>query len=488
MLVCGAAPGLAGEGATLDPSPNPAAVGDTVTITGSDWTIDVDLFVAPDRTCDQGRVATGTVVDGQFRATFTVDQAVGTYRLSGCEGGKFQLSVPFDVVAQPKPPGLSATPKSGVADRQVHVTGANWVPSLGDVTLLFGRSHRRLTSVSVLEDGTFATSFDLDPRLSSGNYQLTACQECDAAEAHPQQSITLVVTSPSEQKRPVLVFSPSTGVVGDRVTVSGVNWNASAGVVRLFLHGEQSRDLSRQWISFPVLAGGRFRQVVTLPPADARTYSIVACQRCRSTTRRISTTADVTVVDSAQVDPAITPSPGEGRAGATVRVLGSGWRADGNPVFIFATAEDSTDPSRAIGKAVPTVDGAFSTQLKVPDREAGTYVFVACQHCAAATGRLQARVAFRILVTPGAPKGLVVLGVALAACAVGFGGGLVTNGLRNRRKQRAATSAETPRLELRPDPTGLVTSRSPDGHVALSLRLVPHQRLAPDEITMEELR
>lgn len=87
-------------------------------------------------------------------------------------------------------------------------------------------------------------------------------------------------------------------------------------------------------------------------------------------------------------DPSIGVSPGHGRAGDEVTLSGGGWFPENGAVQISLGGVPVT--------AFPVPAGSFSETFAIPDLEAGSYDFTACQRCPPDEGETSLPVSFTV--------------------------------------------------------------------------------------------
>jgi hypothetical protein len=196
---------------------------------------------------------------------------------------------------------LRLTSTTVTAGDLLTVHGEGWYSDNGDVELFFllpdGGDPQPLTPLpSSPEDWTVEGT--INAPSAGGDYTLLACQPCTDQDHEPRTFTFTVAGATAEPTIPVepdvvLELQPSTGAPGESVDVLGEGWDPDGGRVRVFVGPAASRDgpdaIAR------VRPDETFVASVVVPALDAGTYTVTACQGCR-TSDPVAQTATLTVL------------------------------------------------------------------------------------------------------------------------------------------------------------------------------------------------
>ncbi len=176
-------------------------------------------------------------------------------------------------------PTLKLVSPSVVAGHVLVVSGENWSPKSGDVSLQleqlapptpYGKSvHLPVGDNGAFSNAKFPVRFD----TPDATYHLVACQACDGAEA-PSAQIDLTVQAHTLQLDP-----PSAGA-GEVVTASGEGWNTDLGPVSLFPAFPDVCDPSAALAVATPTGSFTFLVTATVPASQPGEYRYMAAQ-CR---------------------------------------------------------------------------------------------------------------------------------------------------------------------------------------------------------------
>ncbi|MGH2659604.1 MAG: calcium-binding protein [Actinomycetota bacterium] len=173
-----------------------------------------------------------------------------------------------------------------------------------------------------------------------------------------------------------LGLDPVHGRAGEKVAVTGQDWDPGLGDVALYLDRSDIGVLDPLALTTPRIDGS----IVTafdVPERAAGEYTVVACQRC-SGRGAVEATYPFSI-DPSLPTPTITLQPSSGAAGELIRVAGTGFNAAGPIEVYFESADVSARPITTVS---PSPDGSFRDAFRVPRRPSGTYSVLACQGCA----------------------------------------------------------------------------------------------------------
>lgn len=178
-------------------------------------------------------------------------------------------------------PTLKLVSPSVVAGHVLVVSGENWSPKSGDVSLQLEQlapptPSGKSVHFPVGENGAFSNAkFPVRFDTPDATYHLVACQACDAdgAEA-PSAQIDVTVQAHTLQLDP-----PSAGA-GEVVTASGEGWNTDLGPVSLFPAFPDVCDPSAALAVATPTGSFTFSVTATVPASQPGEYRYMAAQ-CR---------------------------------------------------------------------------------------------------------------------------------------------------------------------------------------------------------------
>lgn len=331
----------------LDPPSGP--VGTRVTVTGSGWAIPTGgegperPLVALSFGADPAVVLSPPQFDGtrtsRFTATIEVPDVVPeTYTVRATQA-ELEATADFLVPAR-----VTVDPDVAAVDEVVTLTGEGWDPGEPLEVALMQESVTVVPDVAlgpVRFDGRDFTTTLTVPDVPGGAY------EVEVAQGPARQRADLAV-------RPSVAVDPTSGGVGDVVTVTGAGWgrgdvDLAIGGIPLVPQGPPER-----------VGRSRFSARVGVPDLPSGTYDVTATQSCGSECERRATV-------SFTVAPRILLDPVAGPPGTSVTVTGSGF----DPESATVLSVDGVPLAPATG---PTWSGAsrFTLTFTLPDRAAGT--------------------------------------------------------------------------------------------------------------------
>jgi hypothetical protein len=218
---------------TLNPIGGP--VGSAVTITASNYPTNSVLSAKFDGVPVATSPATVTVAGVTTVFTITVPTTTaGTHVITVLQDGINPLTQPFTV--QPKVTVTSPTAKQGPVGSAVTVAGTGF--SGGSVSATVTIGGQTLAVVSVDSTGSFTASGNV-PSVPAG------AQPVSASDGAGNNAYVAPGTPPGWDNRdsfgvtPTLVVSPTSGLAGSKVTISGTGWSPNqVGTIVLKLTGQ----------------------------------------------------------------------------------------------------------------------------------------------------------------------------------------------------------------------------------------------------------
>jgi len=311
-------------------SPTSGNVGDTVNVTGSGFNASATVTIY----FDTSSVRTVTAASsGGFTTTFTVpDSYKGTHTVKGTDASGDSPGVSFTTSQK-----ITINPTSGAVGDTVTVSGTGFAAN-SNVSFFFDDASVGTTPTSN-GNGTFSGTFSV-PATSRGSHTVKA-QDASANAATATFSVSVKLT-----------VSPTSGAVGDTVTVGGTGFAANSNVS--FFFDDAAIGTATSTNSGGTFTGSSF----TIPPTTRGGHTVKAQDASAN-----AATATFSVSQK------ITISPTSGTSGSTVNVTGTGFGANKTITITYNGAAVGTTPA-----ALTTDDkGSFSGSFAVPSGLAGTY-------------------------------------------------------------------------------------------------------------------
>ncbi|GAA4346475.1 hypothetical protein [Angustibacter luteus] len=197
------------------------------------------------------------------------------------------------------------------------------------------------------------------------------------------------VAATASATSPSLTLSQSSGSPGDQRTISGSGWCAN-GDLSVGIAVKGTLDAPTRLFA-TTLDAGTFSRSFEVPQLVTGPSTISAVQSCVGFRAPRTAQVDFTVTSTyvLQLD---RPSA---RPGTTVVATGENWDAAAGPVSLFLSADQASDPAKALTAATPQ-DGRFTAPFTTPDVTPGGYRLFACQLCDQPKGRPSQTVSFTI--------------------------------------------------------------------------------------------
>jgi hypothetical protein len=242
-------------------------------------------------------------------------------------------------------PEINANPASGEAGTMVSVTGTGFDRRNG-VDFSFGGTP--VTNVVWLvesggrtnTDGTFAVNLTV-PDIVPGSYTILAEDE-DDNDIFATATFSVVVNT-------AINLSPTTGLVGDSITVNGSSFGAGATATLYF------DDVNIGTVQIGI--DGSFTASIDIPASTTGVHII----RVEDTAARLATA-------NISIEPEMTMTPLAGLMGDGVNVSGSGFSSNQDITIMYS------DIAVTLATPIETdADGSFSGSFSVPAIPGGAY-------------------------------------------------------------------------------------------------------------------
>lgn len=329
------------------PAGNYGPVGTVVTLTCTGFTVGQPYTVSFGGTA----MTTGTTGTSPFTATFTVPSRVrGDYTVAISVTGDTSNTETFSVV-----PEITFTPITSV-----HV---------GDTVTVAGTGFAASISITVRYDSTSmgTTTTNSSGVFSSFTFTVPACTEGNhALKAEETSAITNYDTETVEVD-PKITINPTTGSVGDTITVTGNGFDGSSSLTIYF-------DTTTMTTASTNSSGTLSSATFVVPSTSRGTHTVKvqdAGSNYATTTFSVSTK--------------ITINPASGPSGTTVTVTGTGFAGSSTVTITYAGTAVVTNPSSVVTGST----GGFTATFVVPVSPVGTYVVSASAGSDTATANFQ---------------------------------------------------------------------------------------------------
>jgi len=236
-------------------------------------------------------------------------------------------------------PSITIDPVEGGAGVTVLVSGKGF-DGRNYVDIYLGNTLIEKTASRTSTLGSFAEQVTIPTDTQPGTYVIEAVDEDDDDIFAAKNFAVILLLDP------VITLEPSSGKVGDTVSVSGVEFNPAKSI-SLSIDGTAVTPVS----PITSTAEGTFSGSFVIPELAAGTHTLEA-----TASGGVETTATFTVSSE------ITMTPATGKAGTEVTVTGTGFGAARTVTVYFKGEPVATTPS----PATTSSKGSFSCTFKVP--------------------------------------------------------------------------------------------------------------------------
>jgi hypothetical protein len=387
LLAVPITPALAAPALTL--SASTGSTGAVITVTGSGFTSDGSGFVWFDTNGNSARDAgepylAAAVAVGVFSAPGTITVPAvprGSYNVCADvpSGSPNEATTPFAVTPDIT---ITFTTPAHVGDT-ITVAGTGFAATAG-ITVRFDTTSVGTTTTT--SSGTFSSFTFTIPASTEGSHTIKA-EETSSTTNNATESIAI---------SPKITINPTTGSVGDAITVSGNGFDGSSTVTISFDAVTMTTASTN--------SSGTLSATFAVPSTSRGTHTVRA-QDAGSN----YATATFTVSTK------ITINPTSGPSGTTVTVTGTGFAASQTVIITYAGTNVVTSPSPVTTGST----GGFTATFVVPVSPVGTYEVRASAGTDTATANFQSTTDATIsTVTSASAPGNV--GMSLTITGVGF--------------------------------------------------------------------
>ena len=334
-----ATPALA-QSVTSYPSSGP--VGTMVTVAGTNFTAGntYSITFAYGTTFAHTVAYTTTVVGTTFAPIFPVPAVPRGYYTILTQTTPRNYPTYFTVTPQ-----ITLSPSSGYVGSTVTVSGTGF--NAGSVTIYFDTTAVGTATAST--SGTFTNVTFTVPDSCQGSHTIKGS---DATGVSPN------VTFTTSQK---ITLSPTSGAVGDEVTVSGTGFRASKPITITF----DGDTVTTSPASVSTDSNGSFSNTTfTIPTCVNDTYEVKASDGFYTDTADFTTSAGVTISP-------ITTQTSPGHVGDEVTVSGTGFVVNHQVTITYLSVPI------AVATTATDANGTFSATFEVPASEGGAHTITA---------------------------------------------------------------------------------------------------------------
>ncbi len=289
------------------------------------------------------------------------------------------------VIALPATPALAQTimlsPASGTASTTVSVTGYTFTAYIGQpVYILFNYNY--VAAATVIAGGSFTTAFVVPAAYTTAMTVPVTVQHTTPTYDASKQIAVAYFTVTARQ----ITISPSSGYVGDTVTVSGSGFNPSLSVTIYF-------DTTAVRTVTATATGTFSGATFTVPESYRGTHTVKG-----SDVSGYSPSVNFTV------SPKITVTPASGVVGDTVTINGTGFAASSSIIFSF--------DAQSVSASTTTTNGSFTNNtfaIPASSRESHT---IKAQDASANYATATFTVGHKITITPTSGSSLTTVTVS----------------------------------------------------------------------------
>ncbi len=358
--------------ASITLSPTEGKIGTSVTITGSGFTASTEgntelvVIYFSDESATVGKYIgddvlnyeyltyTSVSTSGSFSTSPDIPEALtdgdvdvdvesGTYYFYITEYGDYLITAraTFTVIV----PGISLSPAKGVVGTSVKITGTDF-GAREDIIVNYDGGEIAIASGNEKTSSTGGFTCNVAiPESTAGKHTITV--EIGTEETEVEFTV-----------EPKITISPTSGIIGDSVKVTGTGFDKSKSVTITF-------DGSEVGTGGTTNTYGSFEANFKVPAVESGTFKIIAKDSSNNTAQ-----GEFTMTTNISLNP-VTSEASPGYVGMGITINGTGFQPNSKVTITYT--------SEPIVVATPTSDaeGAFSATFKVPLSKAGQHTITA---------------------------------------------------------------------------------------------------------------
>lgn len=325
---------------SLDAQATTTLSGTTVTVIGTDFSASTSVLIYfPDTSTL--KTSASTDATGYFYAAFSIGEYPAGSKTLWVKDGANTYPISFTIT-----PVIGLSSSSGYVGDQITVAGTGFAASK-NVTITFHNVNvgtAQTDASGSLTDATFTV-----PDSYRGSHTVKALDAStyyDTASFTTNQSITL---------------SPTSGAVGDEVTVSGTGFRVSKLIAITF----DGNTITTTPASVSTNTNGSFSNAIfTVPTGANDVYEVKASDGYYTDTANFSTVAGITLSP-------ITSQTSPGHVGDEVTVSGTGFLVNHQVTVTYLSLPIT------VATTATNANGAFSATFDVPASEGGDHTITA---------------------------------------------------------------------------------------------------------------
>jgi len=320
-------------------SADSGVVGDEVTVDGKGFAVnESNIVVTFDGTNAKTGIAAGNT--GSWETTFSLPASANGSHTVGASGQTTNASdVPAVTVTIN--PEISMTPVSGNVGTSVTISGTGFGKSEGSIQVTYDGTAVE-TGLSADTKGSWSTTIDI-PSSTRGGHTIDASGA--STKADEVSDLTFIVSS-------AVAIKPTSGYVGDAITVSGCGFGGNESGITITLDGNIIKS------DLVANTEGCWNSSMTIPATTAGNH-VVDAYGASTAASQVGETK-VVVLSKMTLDPA------DGHVGSNIAINGSGFGASKMVTLKY----DST----ALATEYTTDDkGNFQASLVAPKSPGGKH-------------------------------------------------------------------------------------------------------------------
>jgi IPT/TIG domain len=320
-------------------STDTGVVGDEVTVSGKGFAVaEHNVVVSYDGTSVKTGIVAGNT--GSWETTFTLPvSAKGSHTVEASGQTTQESDVPALTVTIA--PEISANPSSGNVGSSINISGEGFGKSESGIQIIYDGGAIK-TGISADSKGSWKSAFTI-PNSTKGGHTIDASGASTKADEVPD--LTFIVSS-------AVTIKPTSGAVGDAITVAGCGFGGNESGITVTLDGNVVKS------DIAANNEGCWNSSITIPQIVGGNHTIDAYGD--STTSSEVADTKISVLSNLKLDPA------EGNVGNNITINGSGFGADKELTLKY----DSTE---FVTKFTTDEKGNFQANVVAPKSVGGKH-------------------------------------------------------------------------------------------------------------------